>query len=117
MQVTSAGLARARLQVYALWRESWLYTYSLLGFYTASAPKETCSAQLIMNEECDEEMNMHCQTQELEKENHIERLKGIDVMHVCCMAGSIGSSNVNLSPHPTLQLHPIFNSVYLRYFS
>ena len=73
-----------------------IYTYSLSGFYTATAPKETCSAQLIMNEECDEEMNMYCQTQELEKENHIERLKGIDVMHVCCMAGSIGSCNLNL---------------------
>ena len=58
-----------------------------MGFYTATAPKETCSAQLIMNEECDEEMNMYCQTQELEKENHIERRKGIDWRHARLLHG------------------------------
>ena len=37
-QVTSAGLARVRLQVCALWRESWLYIFAILSereFHTA----------------------------------------------------------------------------------
>ena len=62
---------------------STIYTYSLLGFYTASAPKERhCPAH---NEECDEEMNTESiakLNQAGEGKTKTKDIKGIDVMHV-----------------------------------